>query len=86
MNQTRTLQATLLGVDTTKTETYPVQTLNEFGFNSVDPIEPYPVEKINVGPCRLPSDLHACRIPLFSYLFMLDPNKTHKKYGWGVNI
>lgn len=69
------IQATLPDTDTTPTA-------NEFGFSGEDPIKPYPLDKINVGPGRFPSRLNARRIPLFLYLFMLDPNKTNKKYGW----
>ena len=56
---------------------------SEFGFNGTDPIEPYPLDKINVGPGSFSSRLNARRIPLFQYLFMLEPNKKNKKYGWG---
>ena len=94
MNQTSTVQKTFVDVESEVKPLFlpinapmdPPKTVDEFGFNTVDPIEPYPIEKINIGPGNLPSCLHARRIPLFKYLFMLHPNKTHKKYGWGDNI
>jgi len=78
MNHISIVQATLEDTDTTKN-------VNVFGFNGMDPIKPYPLDKINVGPGSFSSRLNARKIPLFQYLFMLDPTKKKKKYG-GDNL